>query len=187
MCALSACCNLAVLYAANHNHRKRSHVRLIISNLAVADLLVTFIVMPLDAVWNITVQWLAGDVACRTLMFLKLMAMYSCAFVTVVISLDRQAAILNPLSINKARKRNKVLLSAAWTMSVVLSVPQIILEIRKEEDYRVPIWIIIGSTLGGLLLLSLLILALWKLGFFQRQKRREETENEANGKMMEER
>ncbi|XP_050969780.1 gonadotropin releasing hormone receptor 2 isoform X2 [Labeo rohita] len=125
LCALSACCNLAVLYAANHNHRKRSHVRLIISNLAVADLLVTFIVMPLDAVWNITVQWLAGDVACRTLMFLKLMAMYSCAFVTVVISLDRQAAILNPLSINKARKRNKVLLSAAWTMSVVLSVPQV--------------------------------------------------------------
>uniref|UniRef100_A0A8C1Y0A1 Integrin, alpha 11a n=1 Tax=Cyprinus carpio TaxID=7962 RepID=A0A8C1Y0A1_CYPCA len=40
---------------------------------------------------------------------------------------------------------------------------QIILEIRKQEDYRVPIWIIIGSTLGGLVLLSLLILALWKV------------------------
>ncbi|KAK9971697.1 hypothetical protein ABG768_025051 [Culter alburnus] len=66
-------------------------------------------------------------------------------------------------------------------------VRHIILEIRKEEDYRVPIWIIIGSTLGGLLLLSLLILALWKLGFFQRQKRQEEAENEANGKMVEER
>ncbi|XP_051757594.1 gonadotropin releasing hormone receptor 2 [Ctenopharyngodon idella] len=125
LCALSACCNLAVLYSANHNHRKRSHVRLIITNLAVADLLVTFIVMPLDAVWNITVQWLAGDLACRTLMFLKLVAMYSCAFVTVVISLDRQAAILNPLSINKARRRSKVLLSVAWTMSAVLSIPQV--------------------------------------------------------------
>ncbi|KAA0723358.1 Integrin alpha-11 [Triplophysa tibetana] len=66
-------------------------------------------------------------------------------------------------------------------------VRHIFLEIRKEEDYRVPIWIIIGSTLGGLLLLSLLILALWKLGFFQRQKRREEAENDANGKMTEER
>uniref|UniRef100_A0A8C1MS60 Integrin, alpha 11a n=1 Tax=Cyprinus carpio TaxID=7962 RepID=A0A8C1MS60_CYPCA len=42
-------------------------------------------------------------------------------------------------------------------------VRHIILEIRKEEDYRVSIWIIIGSTLGGLLLLSLLILALWKV------------------------
>lgn len=125
LCALSACCNLAVLYSANHNRRKQSHVRLIITNLAVADLLVTFVVMPLDAAWNITVQWLAGDVACRTLMFLKLVAMYSCAFMTVVISLDRQAAILNPLSINQARRKNKVLLSVAWTMSVVLSIPQV--------------------------------------------------------------
>ncbi|TSK19963.1 Integrin alpha-11 [Bagarius yarrelli] len=66
-------------------------------------------------------------------------------------------------------------------------VRHIILEVRKEEDYRVPIWIIIGSTLGGLLLLSLLILALWKLGFFQRQKPREEAENEINGKVAEER
>ncbi|KAL6474488.1 hypothetical protein MHYP_G00180490 [Metynnis hypsauchen] len=50
----------------------------------------------------------------------------------------------------------------------------IILEIRKDEDYRIPIWIIIGSTLGGLQLLALLVLALWKLGFFHRQRRHKE-------------
>ncbi|KAM9409913.1 integrin alpha-11a [Pholidichthys leucotaenia] len=66
-------------------------------------------------------------------------------------------------------------------------VRHIIVEIRKEGDHRIPIWIIIGSTLGGLLLLALLILALWKLGFFQRQKRRDESEQEANGKVSEER
>ncbi|KAL0967915.1 hypothetical protein UPYG_G00259620 [Umbra pygmaea] len=64
----------------------------------------------------------------------------------------------------------------------------IILEMRKEEDYRIPIWIIVGSTLGGLLLLALLVLALWKLGFFNRQKRQKDKgEQEANGKMTEER
>ncbi|XP_042157252.1 integrin alpha-11 isoform X1 [Oncorhynchus tshawytscha] len=64
----------------------------------------------------------------------------------------------------------------------------IILEMRKEEDYKIPIWIIVGSTLGGLLLLALLILALWKLGFFNRQKQREEEEEQVgNGKMPEER
>ncbi|XP_032373686.1 integrin alpha-11a isoform X2 [Etheostoma spectabile] len=66
-------------------------------------------------------------------------------------------------------------------------VRHIILEIRKEGDYRIPNWIIIGSTLGGLLLLALLILALWKLGFFRRQKRRDKDEQEANGKVAEER
>uniref|UniRef100_A0A8C1UIU7 Integrin, alpha 11b n=1 Tax=Cyprinus carpio TaxID=7962 RepID=A0A8C1UIU7_CYPCA len=39
----------------------------------------------------------------------------------------------------------------------------IILEIRKEEEYRIPIWVIVGSTLGGLQLLALLVLALWKV------------------------
>ncbi|CAF99889.1 unnamed protein product, partial [Tetraodon nigroviridis] len=66
-------------------------------------------------------------------------------------------------------------------------VRHIILEIRKEGDQRVPTWIIIGSTLGGLLLLALLSLALWKLGFFQRTKRRDENEPAANGKVAEER
>ncbi|XP_075326413.1 integrin alpha-11a [Odontesthes bonariensis] len=67
------------------------------------------------------------------------------------------------------------------------SVRHIILEIRKEGDYRIPTWIIIGSTLGGLLLLALLSLALWKLGFFRRQKRKDKDEQEANGKVAEER
>lgn len=40
---------------------------------------------------------------------------------------------------------------------------QIILELRKDEDYSIPVWIILGSSLGGLLLLALLVLALWKV------------------------
>lgn len=40
---------------------------------------------------------------------------------------------------------------------------QIILEIRKEAAHISPVWIILGSSLGGLLLLALLVLALWKV------------------------
>lgn len=124
LCGISTFCNLAVLWAAS-GHKRKSHVRMLIINLTAADLLVTFIVMPVDAVWNITVQWLAGDLACRLLMFLKLQAMYSCAFVTVVISLDRQSAILNPLAISMARQRNRVMLVVAWAMSALFSIPQV--------------------------------------------------------------
>ncbi|KAK5915045.1 hypothetical protein CesoFtcFv8_000679 [Champsocephalus esox] len=139
LCGISTFCNLALLWAVHSDGKRKSHVRVLIINLTVADLLVTFIVMPLDTVWNITVQWLAGDFACRLLMFLKLQAMYSCAFVTVVISLDRQSAILNPLAISKAGKRNRVMLMVAWGMSVVLSVPQMFLfhnvTIVHPEDF----------------------------------------------------
>ncbi|XP_072241433.1 integrin alpha-11 [Leuresthes tenuis] len=52
---------------------------------------------------------------------------------------------------------------------------EIILDLSKEEDDSISIWIILGSSLGGLMLLSLLILVLLKLGFFNR-RRRQETE-----------
>uniref|UniRef100_A0A3Q4BSD9 VWFA domain-containing protein n=1 Tax=Mola mola TaxID=94237 RepID=A0A3Q4BSD9_MOLML len=40
----------------------------------------------------------------------------------------------------------------------------IILELRKDEDHVIRLWmIILGSSLGGLLLLALLVLALWKV------------------------
>ncbi|XP_075416771.1 putative gonadotropin-releasing hormone II receptor isoform X2 [Tenrec ecaudatus] len=77
-----------------------------------------------DATWNITVQWLAGDVACRTLMFLKLMAMYAAAFLPVVIGLDRQAAVLHPFG---PRSGGKKLLGAAWGLSFLLALPQLFL------------------------------------------------------------
>lgn len=124
--ALSAGCNLAVLRAAGGRRGgRRSHIRLLLLHLAAADLLVTVAVMPLDAIWNITLQWRAGDLACRLLMYLRLLAMYASAFVTVVISLDRQAAILRPLAITRARRRNRIMLYVAWLLSAGLSVPQV--------------------------------------------------------------
>ncbi|XP_062498704.1 gonadotropin-releasing hormone receptor-like isoform X1 [Pezoporus occidentalis] len=126
--ALSAGCNLAVLRAAGARRgARRSHVRLLLQHLAAADLLLTVAVMPLDAIWNITLQWRAGDLACRLLMYLRLLAMYASAFVTVVISLDRQAAILRPLAIARARRRNRIMLQVAWLLSAVLSAPQLFL------------------------------------------------------------
>ncbi|XP_075593033.1 gonadotropin-releasing hormone II receptor-like [Balearica regulorum gibbericeps] len=121
----SACCNGAVLWSAARAPRRRPpRVRVLMVNLAAADLLVTVVVMPLDAVWNVTVQWYGGDAACRALMFLKLAAMYASAFVTVVIALDRHAAIVNPLAVGRAERRNKAMLCAAWALSAVLALPQ---------------------------------------------------------------
>ncbi|NXN02585.1 ITA11 protein, partial [Sylvia borin] len=62
---------------------------------------------------------------------------------------------------------------------------QITFEISKPEEWQIPIWIILGSTLGGLLLLALLVLALWKLGFFKSGSRRRAAEREQNSQGME--
>lgn len=119
---LAAGSNAAVLGSLLRKRRK-SHVRPLILSLAVADLLVTVAVMPLDAAWNVTVQWYGGNISCKLLNFLKLFAMYAAALVLVVISLDRHAAILHPFS--RARRRNGLLLRAAWASSVLLASPQV--------------------------------------------------------------
>ncbi|NWI60543.1 ITA11 protein, partial [Calyptomena viridis] len=62
---------------------------------------------------------------------------------------------------------------------------QITFEISKPEESHIPIWIILGSTLGGLLLLALLVLALWKLGFFKSGSRRRAAQREQNSQGLE--
>lgn len=51
-----------------------------------------------------------------------------------------------------------------------------VLEVLKGRAIPISLWILIGSIIGGLLLLALIIFILWKLGFFAR-KQREDDEN----------
>ncbi|KAF0887200.1 GNRR2 protein, partial [Crocuta crocuta] len=130
--------NLAMLWSVTRprpSQLRPSPVPRLFAHLAAADLLVTFVVMPLDATWNITVQWLAGDIACRTLMFLKLMAMYAAAFLPVVIGLDRQEAVLRPLA---PRSAGRKLLGAAWGLSFLLALPQLFLFHTAQRAGPVP-------------------------------------------------
>ncbi|XP_028316694.1 gonadotropin-releasing hormone II receptor-like [Gouania willdenowi] len=123
----AAVSNLSVLISVcwGRGYRLAAHLRPLIASLASADLIMTFVVIPLDAVWNVTVQWYAGDVMCKLLCFLKLFAMHSAAFILVVVSLDRHRAILHPLDSLDAGVRNRRMLLVAWTLSLLLSSPQL--------------------------------------------------------------
>ncbi|XP_037120437.1 gonadotropin-releasing hormone II receptor-like [Syngnathus acus] len=123
----AALSNLSVLISVRwgRGYRLAAHLRPLIASLASADLVMTFVVMPLDAIWNITVQWYAGDAMCKLLSFLKLFAMHSAAFILVVVSLDRYRAILHPLDSLDAGLRNKRMLLVAWTLSLLLASPQL--------------------------------------------------------------
>ncbi|XP_016312119.1 gonadotropin-releasing hormone II receptor-like [Sinocyclocheilus anshuiensis] len=123
----AAISNLSVLISVTRGRGRHlaSHLRPLIASLASADLVMTFVVMPLDAIWNITVQWYAGDAMCKILCFLKLFAMHSAAFILVVVSLDRHHAILHPLEALDAGRRNRRMLLVAWILSILLASPQL--------------------------------------------------------------
>ncbi|XP_064444465.1 integrin alpha-10 isoform X4 [Mirounga angustirostris] len=53
-----------------------------------------------------------------------------------------------------------------------------LLEVIQTRPVLISLWILIGSVLGGLLLLALLVFCLWRLGFFARKKIPEEEKRE---------
>ncbi|KAL4228069.1 hypothetical protein ACF0H5_013505 [Mactra antiquata] len=122
---ISATGNLTVFITLFRNRNDKSRVNMFIMHLSIADLIVTFIMMPLEIGWNSTVKWMAGDAACRILMFLRTFGLYLSSFTLVVISLDRYFAILHPLSLNDADQRGKIMLAFAWLFSVFASFPQV--------------------------------------------------------------
>ncbi|KAI7806873.1 gonadotropin releasing hormone receptor 3 [Triplophysa rosa] len=123
----AAVSNLALLVSVSRGRGRRlaSHLRPLIMSLACADLMMTFIVMPLDVAWNVTVQWYGGGGLCKLLCFLKLFAMQTSAFILVVISLDRHHAILRPLDSLNAHHRNRKMLQLAWILSALIASPQL--------------------------------------------------------------
>ena len=117
--------NLTVFITLFRNRHRKSRVNMFIMHLSIADLIVTFIMLPLETAWHITVAWEAGDVACRVLMFFRAFGFYLSSFILVTISLDRYFAILHPLSLTDADKRGKLMLGFAWIFSVIASTPQV--------------------------------------------------------------
>ncbi|XP_041041238.1 gonadotropin-releasing hormone receptor-like [Carcharodon carcharias] len=113
---------------SKQHQKKESRLKLLLDNLIVANLLQTLIVMPMDGIWNITVQWYGGEFLCKVLNFLKLFSMYCPAFMLVVISVDRCLAITNPLkSATKCVHTGKCMIATAWFFSMVLALPQLFL------------------------------------------------------------
>ncbi|XP_059486559.1 adipokinetic hormone/corazonin-related peptide receptor variant I-like isoform X2 [Neocloeon triangulifer] len=125
---ISATGNLTVLCLLLQRRRgARSRINTMLLHLAIADLLVTFLLMPMEIAWAITVQWKGGDAMCRIMAFFRTFGLFLSSFVLVCISLDRYFAVLRPMSLMAVDKRGKIMLSAAWTASVVCSFPQIII------------------------------------------------------------
>ncbi|XP_075216246.1 adipokinetic hormone/corazonin-related peptide receptor variant I-like isoform X2 [Lycorma delicatula] len=124
---VSAIGNITVLCIILKRRRKTrsTHINTMLMHLAIADLLVTFLLMPFEIIWSATVSWWAGDAACKIMAFFRTFGLFQSSFVLVCISIDRYFAVLKPMNICDVDRRGKVLLSGAWIGSIICSLPQI--------------------------------------------------------------
>ncbi|XP_055696278.1 adipokinetic hormone/corazonin-related peptide receptor variant I-like [Lutzomyia longipalpis] len=128
--------NLSVVITLFRTRRhRRSRVSLMIFHLAVADLMVACIMIPLEIGWRITVEWYAGNIACKIFLFLRAFCLYLSSNVLVCVSLDRCFAVVYPLRVTDARKRGKCMLGVAWLVATLYSIPQsIIFHVQQHPE-----------------------------------------------------
>ncbi|KAL2719741.1 adipokinetic hormone/corazonin-related peptide receptor variant I-like isoform X1 [Vespula maculifrons] len=122
---ISAIGNITVLFLILRRRRSsKSRIYTMLMHLAIADLLVTFLMMPLEIGWSITVSWKAGDAMCRIMAFFRVFGLYLSSFILVCISMDRYYAVIKPLQLLHVDKRGKIMLTIAWLASIFCSMPQ---------------------------------------------------------------
>ncbi|XP_014614729.1 PREDICTED: gonadotropin-releasing hormone II receptor-like isoform X1 [Polistes canadensis] len=122
---ISAIGNISVLLLIMRRRRTtKSRIYTMLMHLAIADLLVTFLMMPLEIGWSITVSWKAGDAMCRIMAFFRVFGLYLSSFILVCISMDRYYAVIKPLQLLHVDRRGKIMLTIAWLGSIFCSIPQ---------------------------------------------------------------
>jgi gonadotropin-releasing hormone receptor len=123
---VSSIANITVLRILVRRYRKtKSRVNLLLIHLAIADLIVTFLMMPLEIGWSSTVMWMAGDFLCRFFTFFRIFGLFLSSNILICISLDRFYAIVCPLSTGTAARNMKILLLASWILSILCASPQV--------------------------------------------------------------
>lgn len=118
--------NTAVLTTISLNRRRRqSTIYLLISMLAIADLLVTTFCVVADAIWAYTVEWKADNMTCKLVKFFQMFSLYFSTFLLVVIGYDRFHAVKFPMRRVGSRRMVRRLLLMIILLSMTFSFPQV--------------------------------------------------------------
>lgn len=124
--------NVAILFhiAKTRSTRRNSRhtwsaVYTLILHLSIADLLVTVFCIFGEAAWSYTVEWIAGELACKLVKWFQMFALYLSTYVLVLIGIDRWVAVKYPMkSLNMAQRCHRLLIFA-YILSLIMSMPQV--------------------------------------------------------------
>ena len=106
--------------------KKGSQMTLLLLNLSVADLIV--ILYQVLEMWIVRHTWKADEATCKIYGFFGTLGFYISGFVMMVISVDRWSAIVHPLERHTNRRRTKIMLTMAWLLPLVCSIPNCLVQ-----------------------------------------------------------
>lgn len=68
---------------------KKSRIHKFMFHLNVADLIITFITIPIEIGWKSSVYWRIGDIGCKIFQFLRPIGIYLSSFIIISLCIDR--------------------------------------------------------------------------------------------------
>ncbi|XP_013134475.1 PREDICTED: cardioacceleratory peptide receptor-like [Papilio polytes] len=137
--------NSSVIAALLCTNARKSRMNFFIMQLAIADLFVGLIYVFVDIIQKITIAWYAGEFMCKVVKFLQAVVMYASTYVLVALSIDRCDAITNPMNFSGSWNRARGLIVSAWLISIIFSIPLLILYEVKEVQGQLQCWIDLGT------------------------------------------
>ncbi|KAK6169676.1 hypothetical protein SNE40_020677 [Patella caerulea] len=121
---ISICGNFVVCYLVYRKPSMRSAINLLLAHIALADILLSALVMPFSFVTLMTETWVMNVVVCRLVGFLQAFLVSVGVFVLLAISADRYLIISQrreKLNLPRAR----VLLLLIWCSGAALTLPPV--------------------------------------------------------------
>lgn len=115
--------NALVFVVLYKNPRLQTVPNLLVGNLAFSDLCLGCIVLPLSAVYAVTLQWSFGKIACEIWISTDVLCCTASIWNLSMIGLDRYWAITSPITyITKRNVRSAILMIlAVWAFSCLIS------------------------------------------------------------------
>ena len=127
--------NVFVIAAIVLERNLRNVANYLIASLAVADLLVAALVMPLAAVNEVSSGWFLGREACDAFISFDVLCCTSSILHLVAISLDRYWAVTRVDYIhNRSARRILVMVAASWGVSALISLPPLFVGHTPHRD-----------------------------------------------------
>ncbi|XP_060835066.1 orexin/Hypocretin receptor type 1-like isoform X1 [Rhopalosiphum padi] len=131
---VAAIANSVVIVVVIKYHYMRSVTNYFLVNLSIADLLVTFICMPMAVGQSVTGLWLYGETMCKLTSYLQGVSVGASVFTIAAMSIDRYLAIEHSMSFRKVlnRKSTIYVILALWLVSMTIFGP--VLWVRQTES-----------------------------------------------------
>ncbi|XP_025069095.1 5-hydroxytryptamine receptor 1A [Alligator sinensis] len=117
--------NACVIAAIALERSLQTVANYLIGSLAVADLMVSVLVLPMAALYQVLKKWTLGQVTCAIFISLDVLCCTSSILHLCAIALDRYWAITDPIDyVNKRTpRRAAALISLTWLIGFLISIP----------------------------------------------------------------